>query len=267
MKRLLFAVVLLGFVLPAAAAVKGIPVTYHAGKVALKGYLAYDPAIKGKRPGVLVVHEWWGSNAYAHERARMLAKLGYTALALDMYGNGKQAAHPKEAGEFAQAVLKNARVEKARFDAAKRLLLRQPSVDPARIAAIGYCFGGGVVLDIARDGEALSGVVSFHGLLAASHPAKPGEIKAPILVLAGAADKMVPPEQVEAFKKEMDAAHADYKVIVYPGAGHSFTNPEATALGRRFHIPLAYDPAADKASWAAMRAFLKTAFEKPRAGH
>jgi dienelactone hydrolase len=256
-------IIALAFVAQAAqAAVKGEEVQYKAGNTVLKGYLAWDDAVKGKRPGVLVVHEWWGHNEYARERARMLAALGYTALALDMYGDGHQAHHPEEAGKFSGEVRKNLVLAKQRFDAAQRVLKKHPTVDGKNIAAIGYCFGGAIVLEMARQGESLKGVVSFHGSLNTEQPAKAGRVKARMLVLTGEADPFVPAEQVEAFKKEMDAAKADYKVIAYPGAKHAFTSKGADELGEKFKLPLAYNADADQKSWAEMQAFFKEIFAK-----
>jgi len=239
----------------------GKTVAYSARGVVLKGYLAYDENIKGRRPGVLVVHEWWGLNDYARKRARMLAELGYTGLALDMYGEGKVAKHPDDAGKFASEVMKNFDEAKARFMAAMDFLKQQPSVDPARVAAIGYCFGGGVVLNMAREGVDLKGVASFHGELTAVKPAQPGSVKAKILVLNGGADKFITPEQIEAFQREMKAAGADFQFISYPGALHSFTNPEATELGKKFNMPVAYNAKADKESWDEMKKFFSTIFK------
>ena len=240
----------------------GKAVDYSAQGAVMKGYLVYDESITGKRPGVLVVHEWWGLNDYARKRARMLAELGYTALAVDMYGDGKQAMHPDDAKAFSSELMKNFDVGKARFVAAMEFLKQQASVDPSRIAAIGYCMGGGVVLHMARQGVELKGVASFHGSLTAVKPAQPGVIKAKILVLNGGADKFITPEQIEAFKQEMKAAGADFQFISYPGALHSFTNPEATELGKKFDMPVAYNAKADKESWDEMKNFLSTIFKK-----
>jgi dienelactone hydrolase len=262
MKRWILIIALAVVTHSAQAAVKGEEVQYKAGDTVLKGYLAYDDAVKGKRPGVLVVHEWWGHNEYARMRARMLAELGYTALAVDMYGDGKQATHPDDAGKFSGEVKKNMPMAKARFDAARNLLKKHATVDGKRLAAIGYCFGGGIVLEMARAGEPLKGVVSFHGSLNTDHPAKAGKMKVRMLVLTGEADPFVPPEQVEAFKKEMNAAKASYKVIAYPGAKHAFTNKEADQYGQKFNLPLAYNAEADHKSWAEMQAFLKEIFAK-----
>lgn len=244
--------------------VVGRTVTYSAGDVKLQGYLAEDKTIKaaGGKPAVLVVHEWWGLNEYARKRARMLAKQGYVAMAVDMFGNGKTAAHPQEAGKFAGELTKNRELAERRFDAALDFIRKQPSVDGRRIAAIGYCFGGGIVLQMARQGKDLKGVVSYHGTLATDAPARQGEVKAKILVFNGEADKMVPPEQVTAFKEEMEKAGAPYRYVGYPGAQHSFTNPDAGRLAKQFDLPLAYDAKADLDSWGQTLTFLREIFQK-----
>ena len=244
----------------AQAAVHGKEVSYQANGTTLKGYIAYDDAFKGKRPAVLVVHEWWGHNEYARKRARMLAELGYTALAVDMYGNGKQAHHPDEAGKFATEVSKNMPMAKARFEAGMKLLRREKTVDAGKMAAIGYCFGGGVVLNMARQGEDLKGVVSFHGSLGTDSPAQPGKIKARIVSFSGEADPMIGADSVAAFKREMDNAGANYRVVTYPGAQHAFTNPAADKLGKKFKLPLAYNAEADKDSWQQATVFLREVF-------
>jgi dienelactone hydrolase len=248
-------------VISAYADIKGEPVEYTAGDVVLKGYLAYDDGMKDKRPGVLVVHEWWGHNEYARKRARMLATLGYTALAVDMYGDGKQAAHPDDAGKFAGEVMQNMETAKARFMAAMDVLKKHKTVDPKHIAAIGYCFGGGVVLQMARLGLDIDGVASFHGSLSTSQPAQPGAIKAKILVCHGADDPFIPQQQVDQFQEEMKKAKADFQFISYPGATHSFTNPDADAYGKQFGMPIAYNAKADGQSWEDMQKFFKTIFE------
>jgi len=170
-------------------------------------------------------------------------------FALDMYGAGKVTTHPQDAQAFATEATKDPAIVVARFNAALELLKRDPRVDAARLAAIGYCFGGGVVLNMARAGADLAAVVSFHGSLGTQTPAQPGKVKARVLVLAGGADPFVPPEQVEAFRKEMQAAGARFDIVTYPGAKHGFTNPEAAQYGM---AQLAYDAAADRQSWAAM---------------
>ena len=261
MNRLAFVlIVFVASTVSVHATVQGEELEYTAGGTVMRGYLTYDNAVEGKRPGVLVVHEWWGHNDYARRRAEMLADLGYIALAVDMYGDGKQAAHPDEAGKFAGELKKNMPVAKARFLAAMELLQQHPKSDKQRIAAIGYCLGGGIVLEMARAGVELDGVVSFHGSLGTSQPIKPGVVKAKILVLNGADDPFVKPEQIASFKAEMNSADVDYEFVNYPGAKHSFTNPQADAFGKKFDMPLAYDKEADEKSWAKMQAFFKSAF-------
>ncbi len=246
----------------AAPKIKGEPVDYKAGGVTMKGYLAYDENVKGKRPGVLVVHEWWGHNEYARKRARMLAELGYTALAVDMYGEGKTATHPDDAGKFASETMKNFPVAKQRFEAAMAFLKKQQTVDPTRIAAIGYCFGGGIVLNMARQGEDLKAVASFHGSVAAVKPAQAGTVKAKIRVYNGQDDKFNSQEAIDAFKNEMRDAKVDFQFTNYPGAIHAFTNPDADALGKKFNLPLAYNAEADKKSWEDMKSFFEEALKK-----
>lgn len=262
MKKLLLSFALLCLSTSAAlAAVQGKEVTYSADGTTLKGWLAYDDAVKGKRPAVLVVHEWWGHNAYARKRANMLAELGYVALAVDMYGDGKQALHPDDAGKFAGEVSKNKPMAKARFEAAMKLLHKQRNVDARKLAAVGYCFGGSVVLNMAREGEDLKAVASFHGGLGTDSPAQPGKVKAQVRSFTGADDKMIPAAQVEAFKQEMEKAGVNYQAVVYPGAMHSFTNPDADEYGKKFNLPLAYNAAADKDSWAQLQVFLAEALK------
>ena len=192
-------------------------VSYTAGDTTMKGYLAYDDSIKGERPGVLVVHEWWGHNDYARDRAEQLAGMGYTALALDMYGDGKTASHPKDAGSFAMAVGGNPELAKARFDAAHSTLKAHSSVDDDRTAAIGYCFGGGIVLMMARLGVDIDGVASFHGSLNSPITAEKGKVKAAIRVYNGAADPLVKPEHVTAIQAEMASAGVDFDLVNYEG--------------------------------------------------
>jgi dienelactone hydrolase len=260
-KRLLPALLLL-FSVPALAEIKGQEVEYKVGDTVLKGFIATNVDNKEPHPGVIVIHEWWGHNDYTRQRAEMLAELGYTALAVDMYGDGKTAAHPEDAKKFAGAVRSNMDVAEARFNAALELLKQQPNVDPDNIAAIGYCFGGGLVLEMARRGLDIDAVASFHGSLGTQSPAAPGSIKTRIAVYNGAADPMSKPEQVTAFKQEMDNAGADYVLVDYPGVMHAFTNPEADVLGPKFGLPLKYDPEADEDSWEKMQVFLEESFAK-----
>lgn len=261
MKQWFVGVLMITVSLPLFAAVKGETVEYKADDVTLKGYLAYDDAKKESRPAVLVVHEWWGHNEYARKRADMLAEMGYIALAVDMYGNGKTAEHPKDASTFASEVLKNKELAKKRFLAAMDLLKQNPIVQPNNLAAIGYCFGGATVLNMARMGLDLKGVASFHGMLSTTEPAKEGQIKAKIIVFNGEADAMIPEEQVEAFKTEMKSAKADFEYVGYPNVQHSFTNPNADELAQKFSLPLAYDKEADQDSWKKLENFLKQLFE------
>jgi dienelactone hydrolase len=207
-----------------------------------------------------VVHEWWGLNDYARKRAEMLAQAGYVALAVDMYGEGKTAGHPDEAGKFSAAVKANLPEARKRFLAGMEVLKGNPFTDPTRIAAIGYCFGGGMVLQMARDGLDLKGVVSFHGTLDTNEPAKAGAIKAEILVFHGGADKFIPMEAIQAFIKEMTEAGADFTFHSFPGALHSFTNPGADELGKKFKLPLAYQAKADQDSWRETMAFFARIF-------
>jgi len=235
-------------------------INYSDGKTKMTGYLAYDDSIKGQRPGIIVVHEWWGHNDYAKKRARMLAKLGYHAIALDMYGNGKNADHPKDAGKFSSSVKKNMAVAEKRFMAAYKVLQKQNNVAKDKIAAIGYCFGGGIVLEMARRGVDLDAVVSFHGSLGTKEKARKGNVKAKVLVLNGQADPFVKEKTISDFKKEMKAANVDFKFINYPGAKHAFTNSGADKYGKKFNLPLAYNAEADKKSWNEMKHFLDKIF-------
>ena len=262
MRLALFCLIVAGAVSSYAAGVVGKTVEYSSGSVTMKGYLVYSDKIQGKRPGILVVHEWWGLNDYSRKRADMLAELGYVAFAVDMYGDGKNVDNPSDAGKLAGEVMQNTSAMRTRFLAAMDFLKKDARVDSTDIAAIGYCFGGGVVLAMARNGADLKGVASFHGTLATQTPAKPGEIKGKVLVLTGTADKFVPPKDVQNFKSEMEAAKVDYKVVGYPGAMHAFTNPAATELGKKFNLPLAYNENADKKSWTEMKKFFRSIFKK-----
>lgn len=237
-------------------------VNYVSGDTQFTGYLAYDDKYIGPRPGVIVVHEWWGHNEYARKRTRMLAELGYSAIALDMYGSGKQASHPKDAGKFSRAVVSNLPEAEKRFQAAYSLLQSQPQTEKNKIAAIGYCFGGGIVLAMARRGLDLDGVVSFHGSPNVGAPAKKGKVKASVLVLNGADDNFIKPEQIDSFKSEMETLGVDYEFVNYPNAVHAFTNPDADMYGKKFSIPLAYNQSADEKSWAKMQAFFKRIFKE-----
>ena len=259
MKMMMAAV---AFLLLAAAgsaqgAVKTRKVDYKQGGTPLQGTFAWDDSIKGKRPGILIIHEWWGHNEHARKQAERFAREGYAAFALDMYGKGKVAKHPDDAKKFMAEATKDPQVLMARFNAALEQLKKQPQVDPEKVAAAGYCFGGAVALNMARSGADLDAVVTFHAALDPGVPAQKGQLKPRILVLTGADDPMIPPEKVDAFKKEMSEAGAQAEVVSYPGAKHSFTNPEASKAGME---ALAYDAEADKKSWEAAMKHLQEVF-------
>ncbi|MFW5442708.1 MAG: dienelactone hydrolase family protein [Methylococcaceae bacterium] len=257
---ILFASITICIANNAQAEIRSEVVNYQIGGQPFQGYLSYDDAITTKRPGILVVHEWWGHNAYARKRADMLAAMGYTAFALDMYGAGKLAKHPDDAQKFMQATLADMHVAEARFNAAVSVLQKHSTVSSNKIAAIGYCFGGGTVLHMARVGADLAGVVSFHGSLATKTTAKAGQVKAKILVFNGADDPFVTAEQITGLKQEMKTAGADLKFVNYSGVKHSFTNSEADVFGKRFNLPLIYNAEADKDSWQRMQVFLGLLF-------
>lgn len=235
-------------------------VTYKLDSLTMDGFVVYDENIQGKRPAVIVVHEWWGLNDYAKKRARDLAKLGYFAMAIDMYGNGQRADEPGKAGQLAGPFYENPLMAKQHFDAGLAKLKEYPQVDQSKIAAIGYCFGGGVVLNVARLGEDLKGVVSFHGSLLGT-PADKSLLKAKVLVCHGNDDPYVPADEVAQFKKQMDSIAADYTFKAYPGALHAFTNPDATEYGKKFKMAVAYNAAADTASWKEMQDFFNKIFK------
>ena len=237
-----------------------MPVSYGAGGFAGKGYVAYDSNKVGKRPAILVVHEWWGLNDYMHMRIKKMAELGYIAFAVDMYGDGKVAENPKDAQALATPFYKDPTLTKTRLDMALQQLKTYPQTDTANIAAIGYCYGGYSVLNAAKLGEPLKGVVSFHGGLGGA-PANKELLKAKILVCHGAADQFESPEEISQFKKGLDSIHADYSFKVYPDATHAFTNPASTENGKKFSMPIAYNAAADSASWNDMKAFFGTIFK------
>ena len=235
-------------------------VSYTSDTLTMKGFVAYSDSSDNKRPMVLIVPEWWGLTDYARGRAKQLAELGYIAMAVDFYGNGATADNPKTAGEMAMPFYKDPQMAKARFDAALAKLKTYKQADTSQIAAIGYCFGGAQVLNMARLGENLKGVVSFHGNLAGV-PVNKDLLKAKVLVCHGADDQFVKKEEVDAFKKQMDSIKADYKFVAYPGATHAFTNPGATDIGKKFSMPIAYNAAADSASWKEMKDFFGVIFK------
>jgi dienelactone hydrolase len=223
-------------------------IDYKAGNTTLKGYLFYNKNNTKKSPGIIVVHEWWGNNAYSQKRARMLAELGYTAFAADMYGNGLIVDNPEEAQKNAGVIYSDLGLLKERMTAAYDVLVNSGFADPERIAAIGYCFGGTVVLNAASLGVPLDAVVSFHGGLE-GFKANPAIKNTHVLVCNGAADKFVSQEDKDNFKNQMKAVGAEYEFKEYEGALHAFTNPESTEAGQKFNMPIAYNAAADSASW------------------
>jgi dienelactone hydrolase len=243
----------------AASSIKVEQVTYNDGAVSLKGYVAYNEKQKGKRPTIVVVPEWWGCTDYAKSRAVMLAELGYIAIAADMYGDGKIADNPGDAQTYATPFYKDPQLGKSRIEAAVKKISSYPQADASKMAATGYCFGGSMVLNAAKLGMDFKGVVSFHGGLAGVQ-ATPGTTKAKILVCHGAADKFISAEELTNFRANLDANKVPYTFKSYEGALHAFSNPAATAIGKKFNMPIAYNEAADKQSWIDMKEFFKTIF-------
>lgn len=239
--------------------IKEDKVDYKLDTANLHSFVAYDANKEGKRPAVLVVHEWWGINDYIHSRLKQLAELGYIAMAVDMYGDNKVGNNPGEANSLATPFYSDPQLTMNRFMAGYYELIKNPLVDTSNMAAIGYCFGGSVVLNVARLGADLNGVVSFHGGLAGVPPSD--KLKAKVLVCHGADDQFVSPAEVAQFKKSMDSVKADYTFIAYPGATHAFSNPQATEWGKKFNIPIAYNAAADTASWKEMKDFFGKIFK------
>ncbi|MBX3358228.1 MAG: dienelactone hydrolase family protein [Phycisphaeraceae bacterium] len=245
---------------PRAATIKTETIAYeHDGK-AYEGYLAYDESIKGPRPAVLICHEWWGNNEYSRRRARDLAALGYTAFALDMYGQGRTTSDPAKAQEWSGALYKDPKSLRELATAGLEILRKRPETDPSRIAVIGYCMGGSVALELARTGADVDAVVCFHTSgLAAANAADNANIKGRVLVCTGADDPLVPADQIAAFKSQMADAKIAARVVEYPGAKHSFTNPDADKANM---APVAYNQQADEKSWADMRALFAETIDR-----
>ena len=258
---LVAAVLTLGLAGAAHAKIIAKTVDYEQGGDTLQGYLAYDDAFAGKRPGVLVAHQWMGLGDYERGRARMLASMGYVAFALDIYGKGVRPKTRDEAGKLAGMYKNNRPLWRNRARAAVITLRRQPNVDVKRLAIIGYCFGGGTALELARSGADLDGFVSFHGSLDTPTPADAKNIKGKVLVLHGADDPFSPLKQVEALMAEMKAAKVNYEVDLYGGAVHSFTEKDA---GDDNSTGAAYNAQADERSWARMNAFFGEIFNNGR---
>jgi dienelactone hydrolase len=259
MRSILCAVVACALGQAASAAMKTEQIEYKQGDTALQGYIAYDDASEGKRPGVIVVHEWWGHNQHARNQAERLAKLGYVGFAIDMYGKGKLATHPTDAREMATAVRSNPQLATDRFMAAYNYITKHPKVDAERIGATGYCFGGSIILAMARRGVDIDALATFHSALTPIEPSTGKPIKTKILICHGGDDAFIPQADIDAFKKEMADAKADYEFLVLAGAKHSFTNPDADKAGVD---GLAYNADADTKSWEAMTALFKKVFGK-----
>lgn len=245
---------------PASPKLKEEIVTYKLDSLTMNSFVVYDENKTGKRPAIMVVHEWWGLNDYAKRRARQLAEMGYIAMAVDMYGNGRMGTDPKIAGELATPYYQDQAMAKRYFDAGLEKLKAFPQADTTRMAGIGYCFGGGILINLARMGEPLNAVVSFHGSLIGT-PAVKELLKAEILVCHGEDDQFVPKTEVDAFKKQMDSIGAKYTFRSYPGATHAFSNPDATEMGKKFNLPIAYNAAADSASWKEMQDLFSRIFK------
>ena len=239
--------------------IKEETVTYSIDSLNMNNYVAFDENVEGKRPAVLVIHEWWGLNDYTKRRAKMLAELGYVAMAVDMYGNGRMGNDPGAAQNLAMPYYQHPDMAKKIFDRAVEELKKDPNVDQTKMAGIGYCFGGGMLLNFVRMGEPLNGIVSFHGSLLGT-PANKDLTKAEILVCHGEADSFVNAE-VAPFKKQMDSIGKSYTFKSYPGATHAFTNPDATETGKKFKMPIEYNAAADSASWNDMKEFFGRIFK------
>jgi len=240
------------------AAVQTRVVDYPQGDTTLEGFVAYDDAFKGPRPGVLIVHQWMGLTDYEKHRAEMLAQLGYVAFCVDIYGKGIRPENTQEAGRLAGKYKKDRQLLRARANAGLEALRRQPSVDPKRIAAIGYCFGGTTVIELARSGADVAGIVSFHGGLDSPSPADGKHIKGKVLICHGADDPTMKPEDIAAFESEMRNNGVDWQLIEYGGAVHAFTQPMA---GNDNSKGMAYNEKADRRSWEAMKQFFAEIFK------
>jgi dienelactone hydrolase len=258
MKQCLAILFILSITVSANAKVTAQPVEYNHNGTVLEGYLAYDDAVKGKRPGVLVVHEWWGLNDYVRTRVSKLAELGYVAFALDMYGKGILTEDPQEAKKLS-GHLSGQPIMRQRARAGLDILKNNSQVDPTRIAAIGYCFGGTTVLELAYGGADVTGVVSFHGGLTAPKSEDLKRIKAKFLICHGADDGFFPPAAIQAFQDGMRKSGADWQMVFFGGAVHSFTNPDADKRGIK---GLAYDKNADERSWKYMQLFFEKIFKQ-----
>jgi dienelactone hydrolase len=255
-------IVLFSLVSFANAGIKTEEIEYSHNGTKLTGYLAYDDSKSDKRPGVIVVHEWWGHNDHARNRSKMLAEAGYTALALDMYGSGKLADHPKKAGEFMNAAFSNWPDSQARYNKALEILKGHKTVDATRIGSIGFCFGGAVSIKMAKGGADLKGIVGFHSALPMEPAITKNSMKAAVLIINGAEDGFLKPKMVAAFSEDMFKANVDFTYMSLKGVKHSFTNPQADKFAKKFNISaLKYNKKADKQAWSAMLKFFERVFK------
>lgn len=257
MRPLLLGAFIMALTSIAHAAIKTQPVDYRQGDTALKGFVAYDDAIQGDRPGIVVIAEWWGLNDYVKHRADQLAQLGYVAFVADMYGEGRVTTDPKQAGQWAGEIRQNRELGRQRVQAAVDQLKKQPGVDPAKIAVMGYCFGGTAALDYAFSGADIAGAVSFHGGLGSLPLDEAKNTKAKLLICNGAADAVVPPKDKQALEDALNKTNVDWLLIDFAHAVHAFTNPDSDKLGIQ---NVGYNEKADKRSWQALRAFLNELF-------
>lgn len=263
MKKIFFALSMFLLSTQSNAEVHSRSVDYSASDkdVSLKGQLVWDDRYSGPMPGVILVHEWWGLNEYITIRAEQLARMGYVVLAADMYGEGKQAAHPKQAGEWSAGVRGSPGLARSRFEAAVRLLSEHEKVRDEAVTAVGYCFGGSIVLDMAIQGVPLKAVASFHGGLSGLSPIKK-KIATKVRVFHGRDDNFISAESLQAFDESMREHAADYTLVSYEGAVHAFTNPGVDAMAEKYEITgLAYNRRADVDSWARLTSFLASLYE------
>ncbi|MBI5749011.1 MAG: dienelactone hydrolase family protein [Nitrospinae bacterium] len=258
MKYLFSLIIVSLFAVNVQAEVRTEVVEYKQGDTVLEGYIAYDDAIKGKRPGVLIVHEWMGVNNYVKKRAEQIVKLGYVAFAADIYGKGVRPKNRDEAAAESKKYKTDRQLMRNRVNAGLDVLKNHKLVDIKHTAAIGYCFGGTTVLELARSGADVNGVVSFHGGLDSLNPNDAKNIKGKVLALHGGDDPFVPAEQVAAFQDEMRKAGVDWHMVIYGGAVHSFTNPDS---GNDNSKGAAYNEKADKRSWEDMKQFFSEIFK------
>lgn len=250
------------FLMLANAGVKTEEIVYSYNDTKLKGYLAFDDSKLGKRPGILVVHEWWGHNDHARNRAKMLAEAGYTALALDMYGDEKLANHPKKAAEFMNAAFSNWSESKARYNKAMEVLKSHKTVESTQIGSIGFCFGGAVSIRMARGGSNLKGIVAFHSALPIEPAITKNSMHSAVLIINGSEDGFLKPEAVSNFSRDLFKANVDFTYMNLKGVRHSFTNPQADEFGKKFNIKeLKYNQQADELAWATMLQFFKRVFD------